>query len=191
MRLLKTRKPLSGPEFAIGLIEAKPVKSCDGGVFGALDSLLKTEHKKRNSKQRRRDRLAAAAWLRLFGCTGWHWRCGAIAEKLIAVWRAERCFFRSWFDSSKPPETVRWRCFRGLGFAPENGAREAKSKAPKPSLSGRCRLFAQPGFGLAVRLLKARKPRGGPEFAIGLIAAKPLKPCDGAFFRGFDSLWLG
>ena len=112
--MLKTRKPLSGPEFAIGLIEAKPVKSCDGGVFGALDSLLKTEHKKRNSKQRRRDRLAAAAWLRLFGCTGWHWRCGAIAEKLIAVWRAERCFFATGLIAQKPVKPCDGAVFRAL-----------------------------------------------------------------------------
>ena len=30
-------------DFAIGLIAAKPVKPCDGGVFGALNSLSKTE----------------------------------------------------------------------------------------------------------------------------------------------------
>ena len=29
--------------FAIGLIAAKPVKPCDGGVFGALNLLLKKE----------------------------------------------------------------------------------------------------------------------------------------------------
>ena len=140
--MLKARKPCGGPEFAIGLIAAKPVKPCDGGIFGALDSLLKTEHKKRNSKQHRRDRLAAVAWLRLSGCTDWHWRCGAIAEKLIAVRRVERRFFRSWFNSAKSRQTVRWGRFWGLGFAPEKGAIGTESKAPQPPLSGCCRLFA-------------------------------------------------
>ena len=49
--MLKARKPRGGPEFATGLIAAKPLKPCDGAVFGALNSLLKTERKKRNSKR--------------------------------------------------------------------------------------------------------------------------------------------
>ena len=35
------RKP--SPDFATGLIAAKPLKPCDGGVFGALNLLLKKE----------------------------------------------------------------------------------------------------------------------------------------------------
>ena len=105
-RLLADRKALF---LAPALIAAKPVKPCDGGVFGAVFLLLKKEHKERNPKRRSRRYLAAnvcslpfvrAAWLR-FG--------GTVAHK-------------------------------------------------------------------------ARKPCGGPEFAIGLIAAKSLKPCDRAFF---------
>ena len=108
----QNRKPRSGPEFAIGLIAAKPLKPCDGGVFWSLDLLPEKKRRARISKQRRSDRLAAAAWLRPSGCTGWHWRCGAIAEKLIAVRRAERRFFRCWFDSAKARQTVRWAFFR-------------------------------------------------------------------------------
>ena len=33
------------PDFAMGLIAAKPVKPCDGGVFGPLNLLLKKERK--------------------------------------------------------------------------------------------------------------------------------------------------
>ena len=155
-RLLKARKPCGGPEFAIGLIAAKPVKPCDGGIFGALDSLLKTEHKKRNSKQHRRDRLAAVAWLRLSGCTDWHWRCGAIAEKLIAVRRVERRFFRSWFNSAKSRQTVRWGRFWGLEFAPEKRAPGVKSSAavavwPLPFVHRRLFAVCSP-FGRAARL---------------------------------------
>ena len=46
---LFVRQPCSRPhletrtDFAIGLIAAKPVKPCDGGVLGALNSLSKTE----------------------------------------------------------------------------------------------------------------------------------------------------
>ena len=135
----QNRKPRSGPEFAIGLIAAKPLKPCDGGVFRGLDLLPKKERRARISKQRRRDRLAATAWLRLSGCTGWHWRCGAIAEKLIAARRAERRFFRYRVDSAKSRQTVRWGRFWGLGFAPENGAQDAKSKALPPLPFVRCR----------------------------------------------------
>ena len=37
------RTPETSAFFAIGLIAAKPVKPCDGGVFGALDLLSKKE----------------------------------------------------------------------------------------------------------------------------------------------------
>ena len=60
--MLKARKPRGGPESAIGLIAAKPLKPCDGGVFGALDSLLKKERWARNPKRRNRRCLAAAAY---------------------------------------------------------------------------------------------------------------------------------
>ena len=33
------------PDFAMGLIAAKPVKPCDGGVFGPLNLLLKKERR--------------------------------------------------------------------------------------------------------------------------------------------------
>ena len=47
------------------------------------------------------------------------------AEKPPAT-RAARGFFRSWFDSSQARKTVRWRHFRGLLFAPENRAKNAR-----------------------------------------------------------------
>ena len=56
------QEPRSRPEFAPGLIAPKSLKPCDGGVFLGLNSLLKTEQKKRNPKCRS-SRLFAACSL--------------------------------------------------------------------------------------------------------------------------------
>ena len=47
------------PDFATGLIAAKPLKPCDGGVFGALNSLSKKGVK--GAKAGRELRLGALA----------------------------------------------------------------------------------------------------------------------------------
>ena len=50
--------------FATALIAAKPVKPCDGGVFGALNLLLKKE---RNTPNRAAPRLCFHARPRTWG----------------------------------------------------------------------------------------------------------------------------
>ena len=121
-------------------------------------SELKNEQRARNPQARkRRDGCVwllqfglcgstAAVWLPLFGRRS---LAAAVQPSLFgraAVWprwlglcgaaSASRTgcdgFSRSWFDSSKAPETVRWSRFRGLGLALENRAKHA---AWKPRLA--------------------------------------------------------
>ena len=118
-------------------------------------------------------------------------------------------FFRSWFDSSKAPKTVRWGRFQGLEFAPETRAHRACSApfAGLPHLfspTARLRHGRRTDALAPVRLPQNRtadcKARfrasfrafpltfPAPFLAPGLIAAKPVKPCDGGVFGALNLL---
>ena len=105
----------------MGLIAAKPVKPCDGGVFGGFDLLLKKERKASEPVPGR--------------------ACVALCGQSV---------------NSEP--------------------------AFHPAASGFLQLFSW---------LSPQPPaplRGIAGFAMDLIAAKPVKPCDGGVFGGFDLL---
>ena len=121
--------------------------------------------------------------------------------------------FRSFFESSKAPETVRWRRFRGLGFAPVfavnrgfSHSRTGFEPAQKLHRGGAaciCPAFARPAFANPGVLLErnhhpplpafVRPAPASPrphsatiaDFAIDLGAAKPEKPCDRGVFGAF------
>ena len=90
--------------FALGLIAEKPVKPCDGAVFGALDRLLKTE---RNTLHGSRVWLALLR-LRLFQGAGSRaaWHFGQAGSRMRAALFAARA-----------ASLCRWRfSFHGAAF---------------------------------------------------------------------------
>ena len=138
----------------------------------------------------------------------------------------KRCLFRSCFDSNKARQTVRWRRFRGLEFAPDFRAKSSESGRVLPSLKPakatpeahhlsalgliRSCLRNEPGFAASqwqcgcrkpcfqspfsmkaqTVFAAARVPKSGVCFALVLIAAKPVKPCDGGVFGALNLLLI-
>ena len=122
-------------------------------------------------------------------------------------------FFRSFFDSGKARQTVRWRRVLGLGFAPVfavnagvSGCFQAlkspcrvrkrlaiglcgfgKRAGARPPAIPPARLPVRPSF-WRFRHAQPSRPARGRFFAPSLIAAKPVKPCDGGVFWGLNSL---
>ena len=110
----------------MSLIAAKPVKSCDGGVFGAFYLLLKKEQNASNRA------CLAALW--------------PLARKSGASLAG------STIQRPKPPR------------------QSQPSPCPTPCPAG----VAPPA--------SPKRPRKHRPFATSLIAAKPVKPCDGGVF---------
>ena len=132
------------------MIAAKPEKPCDGGVFGALNSLLKREQ---NTRIRAASGLRFAPAARICAASGHERRPQPrFTRRLqgkVAQHFARRAFhhggqpkrgsrkpqanaFRYHLDSSKARQTVRQGRFRGLLFAP---GKRANRPMPAP-LSG-------------------------------------------------------
>ena len=130
-----------------------------------------------------------------------------------AVTARKRPVFRSFFDSGKARQTVRWRRFLGPGFAPVfavdagvSGCFQAlkslcrvrkrlaiglcgfgKRAGARPPAIAPARLPVRPSFWL-FRHAQPPRPARGRFFAPSLIAAKPVKPCDRGVFWGLDLL---
>ena len=125
----------------------------------------------------------------------------------------KRPVFRSFFDSGKARQTVRWRRFLGPGFAPVfavnagvSGCFQAlkspcrvrkrlaiglcgfgKRAGARPPAIAPARLPVRPSF-WRFRHAQPPRPARGRFFAPSLIAEKPVKPCDGGVFWGLNSL---
>ena len=133
--------------FATTSIATKPVKPCDGGVFGALNSLLKRERKRAHpgrvclalcacrpalSGVRHKPARKPGFMGRLQGKGAPHFarralhHGGQAAGFATAARLPQASIFRYHFDSNKARQTVRWRRFSGrfggLELAPEKRA---------------------------------------------------------------------
>ena len=140
------------PDFATALIAAKPQKPCDGGVFWVLNLPSK---KVKGTK-------AGLDWAGRDGLLAVA-VAGAVAVVVVVVVVV---------------------AVVGAGAGAGRG-RDKTSLAPRPQATSerisrqrqtRCNLPV--GWFVAV----SRTPNPSPDFATALIAAKPLKPCDGGVF---------
>ena len=147
--------------FALDLIAAKPVKLCDGGVFRALNSLLISERASSESGRfppslkpakttPENHHLSSLGLIRSClrnepGFAASQWQCGCRKPCFSKPVQHEganrfcrrpspekRRLFRSCFDSSKARQTVRWRRFRGLEFAPDFKAASGWTERARP-----------------------------------------------------------
>ena len=182
------------PFFATGLIAAKPEKPCDGGVFGVFYLLLKKE---RNEAGRAADGIFCTqtgriAWRPISpACRNQGPAQSPAMPRLLLLPASDSLrWFRYGFDSRQAPKTVRWGRFRGLLFAPEKRAKRDWPGCGWASCDQTGRIAWRP-------ICPPRKARPCPGFcccphpavcagfATGLIAAKPVKPCDGGVFGAF------
>ena len=135
--------PATIADFAPALIATKPVKPCDGGVFGALNLLLISDRASSESGRvlpslkpakatPEAHHLSAPGLIRSClrnepGFAASQWQCGCRKPCFSKPVQHEganrfcrrpspekRRLFRSCFDSSKARQTVRWRRFLGL-----------------------------------------------------------------------------
>ena len=129
--------------FASVLIAAKPVKPCDGGVFGALDLLLKTE---RNVAGAGGVGIGSGEWA---GPVDAFAPCGQTPQ--AGSWTGcqpvstAACVAQSLVDfapaliAAKPVKPCDGGVFGGLGFAPFFGAKRAGSSQPQAGRPFCCR----------------------------------------------------
>ena len=188
------------PFFATGLIAAKPEKPCDGGVFGVFYLLLKKE---RNEAGRAADGLLAPKPGALLGgqsaqpaatkaprkarpCPGFCCcphppACAGFATGLIADKPQKPCdggVFGAFYLLLKKERNEAGRAADGL-LAPKPGALLGGQSAQPAATKAPRKARPCPGFCCCPH------PTVCAGFATGLIAAKPVKPCDGGVFGAF------
>ena len=109
-------------------VATKPVKPCDGGVFRGQNLLSKIERNRHKDQGRIQDQVHIGSHI-----DDLNQLCEQLFEPVrgLAVNRFLKLpapktnyrRFRYGFDSSKARQTVRWRYFLGLEFAPEKRAK--------------------------------------------------------------------
>ena len=132
--------------------------------------------------------------MRGFYARVWAWAsCGAAFERPHATRGARRkgLFLAPALIAARPVKPCDRGVFRALNLLRKKERQARNPQAAQRGLAGRCLSAAVSGFDFAARLPKSRKPCGGPQcvfLATGLIAARPVKPCDGGVLGALNSL---
>ena len=143
--------------FAMDLIAAKPVKPCDRAVFRAFYLLLKKERKMPSD----------GVWKGLLAAGG---ASRALVWRRMGLLRLKRAHRLGALLGR-----IAWALQADASFGKPTGPNRQAPNRP----SRRNQAPPRPAFAAA------HTSQAFADFATGLIAAKPEKPCDGAVFGAF------